>query len=94
MSGNDASLGRYIRTRAQLAAEMLRFVERVAALPKDGEGTDDDGEPLEMESDEAYDTVHELIDSARKLLGLPADREHSKVLCRGQVFGCSCRGGE
>jgi len=44
------------------------FVEKVAALTKDGEGIRD-GDPWVMENDDAYDTLHGLISDARGLLG-------------------------
>jgi hypothetical protein len=55
---------------------VARFVVEVARLRMDGEGpgTNDEDEPWVMEDDDAFDTVHSLIDSARELLGWDAGK--------------------
>jgi len=50
-----------------LGGDFEKFVRSVAALPRDGEIVD--GRQWEMENDDAFETVNELIGYARELLG-------------------------
>lgn len=48
------------------------FVERVARTRRDGDN-DGSGESLELENDDAWETLCGFINDARKLLGLPEE---------------------
>lgn len=49
------------------------FIAMVARLDKDGESVN--GETFELENDDAVCTLHSLICLARRLEGLPEDRD-------------------
>lgn len=50
-----------------------RVLSTIAELTKDREMHD--GEPYDMESDDAVETLHSCISMAREALGMPRDRE-------------------
>ena len=52
-------------TPASLSEQAVKFVAMVANLTMDGEEID--GEPWDMPSDDAVDTIHSLINRAREL---------------------------
>lgn len=54
-------------------AQLFALVEDIALMIKDGE-RDDDGEPTDMQNDDAYETLHNIISSARELLGMKPDQ--------------------
>jgi hypothetical protein len=47
---------------------LMAFVAQVAGLTKDGEETEDHPEGYDMASDDAVDTLAELINAARALM--------------------------
>lgn len=52
----------------QQSHESWKLICQMAALTKDGE-TDDDGHEFDMPNDDAYDTLHSLIEAARVIYG-------------------------
>jgi hypothetical protein len=60
-----------IMAYAETMANSLEFTREIAALTKDGEKLEPDGELWVMENDDAFDTLHNLISQARAILCLP-----------------------
>ena len=68
-SGSGQSIWHYVHAHER---DALSFLVRVAQLRMDGEGVDGAGDPWIMENDEAYYTLHRLIEDARDVLGWKA----------------------
>ncbi len=49
--------------------EVGRFIHRIATLTKDDEYLDEENPEWDMPADDAYETLHSLIDEARRLIG-------------------------